>query len=522
MTANANLVSDRATTPASAIQARASSQSAAIALLGAGTSSLNEGESSFADSLASESKRQNSPQSLFSDKANTVRPNSAAELQTRKDSRRKDDPDPRPSAQATDDPRPDPIDRKPRSAIRQETRSDDASTTNANPIDTTAVAENVQSANPSTPNVNPAATEQQAQASNTAAQTSAEETKTQAASSKAQKPTDPLRLIVPQQQAASEDAPITGQTVVSQGVAQNATTPQTTTKQPTTRASENSSNSTGTTTQVNSTMTVGSAVGVHNGAVTAATANEGTSAVGGITASTGSGGGTTGGTPLDQVLPPKIGGGKAIEHPVTLKLKLGPPTSSSTPQLTETEITAAETQIGRGLTAAFRQNTPQVTLWMSPETLGKVRIQLTFDQGNISARFEATSDATKDLLAQNMGALRDALQSRGLTAQHIEVVSIPDWSNQNGAQSGGNQGKTAGDPTPQQPSTGGGSTAGQGDQGSQGGHPQQNPSLHSNGWAALPQGNTPLANGSSDVQVAMAIDSRLMTLKAHLELDAVA
>lgn len=65
---------------------------------------------------------------------------------------------------------------------------------------------------------------------------------------------------------------------------------------------------------------------------------------------------------------------------------------------------------------------------MNPESLGKLRVQMTIDNGTISARFEATSEATKNLLSQNINALRRALESRGLTASNIEVVSIPDWS----------------------------------------------------------------------------------------------
>jgi len=526
MTANASLVSNRTTTPASAIQARANTQSAAIALLGAGTSTLNQGEGSFADSLESESKRQTAPQSLFSDKDNSARATPRAEKASEVSPRRDDARDTKPAAAADDDSCATPLTKRPRAAKPESQSGDEApsdSPLTLDDIPTARTPNPIQAPSSTAPIANPAVQQPLAEATVESGENSAEQAKAAAGNQKTRQPTDPLRLITPQQQAASEDAPISAQSTATQTAAQAAgqitNSNESNAKQANIRANQNSNatRSNGQISPANATTTAGIGMPLTTGAVTSTPSGQSSGAVTSITAATGAGGASTGAAPLDQVTPPRTGGGRPIEHPVTLKLKMAPASANNSPQLSEAEITAAETQIGRGLTAAFRQNTPQVTLWMSPETLGKVRIQLTFDQGTIAARFEATSDATKELLSQNMGALRDALQSRGLTATQIEVVSIPDWSQQNNPQSGTNQGSSTNQPPQNQSSAGGNTPSGHG------GQQQQETPQHSKGWAALPQGNEiSQSPTSADVQISMPIDSRLMTLKAHLELDAVA
>ena len=526
MTANANLVSNRTPTPttqASAIQARANSQSAAIALLGAGTSSLSQGEGSFADSLQSESKRQTSPQGLFSDDANSARPAARAERSSAESPRRDETREPKP-APAHDGPRTGPLTGRPR-AEKSASQTDDLpneTPITLNDIRTARDPNPVQGGSPNPAIANIAGQNPQTNTSAEANDPASEQAAT--TNQKSQRPSDPLRLIVPQQQSSASDAQnapgaLAGaQNQTAQAAAQTASVAHSATKPIAVRKTEISggTNGVGQTTSVNSTMAAGVGPPVHGVAGPSST-SQSSGAVTGVTGASAAGGATTFGAPLDQVAPPRVPGGKPIEQPVTLKLKMGPATSNNSQQLTETEITAAETQIGRGLTAAFRQNTPQVTLWMSPETLGKVRIELTFDQGTIAARFEATSEATRDLLAQNMGALRDALQSRGLTATQIEVVSIPDWSQQNNPHSGTNQGGSTNQQSPNQSSSGGNTPSGHG------GNQQQGQPEHSKGWTALPQGNTgSQLESTTDAHISLSIDSRLMSLQAHLELDAVA
>lgn len=517
MTANTNSVSSRTEPAPSAIQARANSQSAAITLLGAGTASLNSGEKSFADSLQSEAKRQSTSQGLFSDAADPARPDRRSDRSIADSPRPNDDRTPK--TPGPEDPEASPLVKSssPRRADAQST--DDPTPEVPRTLDelTTARPPNAALNTTATLAPQPLADAQNDPASQNP-EAATEQASLNAPGSKARQPSDPLRLIVPQQQA-QDDAPIaasgnttqTGPIVTSP----NATPSQSTSKQATMRAGEGVpvSRSIGptTVTQAAGTASVGAPTATTTGNVLGGTG----SAIGGV--SGGASGVSTGGTPIDQVAPPRVPGGRPIEQPVTLKLKAPAQPASGTSQLSQTEIASAETIISRGLTTAFRQNTPQVTLWMSPETLGKVRIQLTFDQGTISARFEATSDATKDLLASNMNALRDALQSRGLTANQIEVVSIPDWSHQQGSQTGSGEGRSANEQASGQTENGNSTPFGSGDQ------PKQGTSEHSKGWLALPQGEAAAANvAASGAQVSLSVDARLMTLQAHLELDAVA
>ncbi|MBX3389963.1 MAG: flagellar hook-length control protein FliK [Phycisphaeraceae bacterium] len=516
MTASASSLSSQAVTSSSAIHARANLQSAAIGLFGAGTSSPGEDGGSFAQSLESESRRQSTPQGIFSDGAESAkstpdrsRPKNASKNELPSDSRRpenEDDPtrrapeqSDRPLAEASDSRHDDSLlcaSRQPDSTLRAPTGEAAAPTVAA------IAAHSAAQDSPPTDPAPDAATPDQSKAA--------------ASESKPRQPSDPLRLITPNQQPAVEDAPLASQSSAVQAAGETDISQNANSKQTVARLNENSIRSAGTksssTIAPNSGIASPSAAGVTNaasvGPSTGSTLNVGATA--GAT-----GGGSQVTAPIDQVSPPKTGGGRLIEQPVTLKLKTTPANGSQ--PLSEAEITAVETQIGRGLTAAFRQNTPQVTLWMSPESLGKVRIQLTFDQGTISARFEATSEATKDLLAQNMSALRDALQSRGLTAQHIEVVSIPDWSQQNGSQSGSGEGRSNGGDLSQQGTNNGNSSSGQG------GQSQQGQTGHSREWSRLMEGSTQHESvASSEAQISLAIEPRLLSLKAHLELDAVA
>lgn len=519
MTANASLVSNRSTPQASAVQARANSQSAAIALLGAGTSSLNQGEGSFADSLQSESKRQAPAQGLFSDGADTARPGARADRSAAPAPRRDEARDPK-SAPENEN-QGSPISARPKAEKSRSELIDEPATNSPlsiNDIRTARDPNPIPVESPAGTIANAAIQNPQAEAAANTSEPSQEQANSNAASSKSQRATDPLRLIVPQQQSRAEDAPIAPQNA-AQSAAQTASIAHADVKPISVRKNESTTtNSSGSDTPINSTMTAGAGTPIHTGAAGASATTQSSGAIGGIAGASASGGVSSPGTPLDQVAPPRVPGGRPIEQPVTLKLKMGPAASNDSTQLTEAEVTAAETQIGRGLTAAFRQNTPQVTLWMSPETLGKVRIDLTFDNGTISARFETTSESTRELLSNNLGALRDALQSRGLTTNQIEVVSIPDWSSQNNSQSGSNQGSSTNQQSPNQSSSGGNTPSGQG------GHPQQGQPEHSKGWTALPQGDAPSTKSGSitDAQVSLVIDSRMMSLQAHLELDAVA
>ncbi|MFG0285420.1 MAG: flagellar hook-length control protein FliK [Phycisphaerales bacterium JB039] len=82
-----------------------------------------------------------------------------------------------------------------------------------------------------------------------------------------------------------------------------------------------------------------------------------------------------------------------------------------------------QTQIERGLGAVLRQGGGSLTLQLKPATLGELRIEMTLDKGAVRARFEASSPESRDLILANLGALKAALESRGLRVETLDVTA---------------------------------------------------------------------------------------------------
>lgn len=84
-------------------------------------------------------------------------------------------------------------------------------------------------------------------------------------------------------------------------------------------------------------------------------------------------------------------------------------------------------QIGRGLASVLRQKGGSVTLRLNPESLGQLKISLSFDESRVSAKFEASNPEARQLLARHADSLRQVLESRGLSVESLRVVA-PDPS----------------------------------------------------------------------------------------------
>lgn len=82
---------------------------------------------------------------------------------------------------------------------------------------------------------------------------------------------------------------------------------------------------------------------------------------------------------------------------------------------------AFKAQLTRGLAAALRHKGGEVTLRLSPESLGSLKIKLLVEQGRVSARFEATTTQARQLLESHMHALKSALEARGLVPERFVV-----------------------------------------------------------------------------------------------------
>lgn len=82
------------------------------------------------------------------------------------------------------------------------------------------------------------------------------------------------------------------------------------------------------------------------------------------------------------------------------------------------------TQALRGLAAALRQGNGSVTLHLSPENLGELRLSVTVKKAEVVARVEATSEEAARALKENSGALREALEAQGFAVSRVEVEQV--------------------------------------------------------------------------------------------------
>lgn len=85
----------------------------------------------------------------------------------------------------------------------------------------------------------------------------------------------------------------------------------------------------------------------------------------------------------------------------------------------------APAAVARGLSAAVLQKGGSLTLKLTPESLGQVRIDMTLDRGSVAVRLEATSVAAHDLLESSMAALRSTLEAKGLSVDRLTVQMAP-------------------------------------------------------------------------------------------------
>jgi flagellar hook-length control protein FliK len=72
----------------------------------------------------------------------------------------------------------------------------------------------------------------------------------------------------------------------------------------------------------------------------------------------------------------------------------------------------------------------QVSIRLQPEDLGVVHVELRLEGGTVNVSMHADGDATRDMLRQNLGQLRQQLADSGLTTGHFDVSGGSDshWS----------------------------------------------------------------------------------------------
>jgi flagellar hook-length control protein FliK len=78
-------------------------------------------------------------------------------------------------------------------------------------------------------------------------------------------------------------------------------------------------------------------------------------------------------------------------------------------------------QAARGLAAAIRQGRGSVTLRLTPEALGDLRIRVNLSDARVQATFEVETDQARQLLDKSLADLRTALEARGLEIESLDV-----------------------------------------------------------------------------------------------------
>lgn len=78
-------------------------------------------------------------------------------------------------------------------------------------------------------------------------------------------------------------------------------------------------------------------------------------------------------------------------------------------------------QIQRGLAQVLRQQGGTLTMKLTPNELGEVKIALQMQQSRVTGTIDAQTVAARDLLTINIDALKASLEQRGVTVDRLDV-----------------------------------------------------------------------------------------------------
>jgi hypothetical protein len=79
-------------------------------------------------------------------------------------------------------------------------------------------------------------------------------------------------------------------------------------------------------------------------------------------------------------------------------------------------------QVARGLATLLRHQGGSVTIRLTPETLGQIKINLKIEDSRVWATFQPSSDSSRAAIDQSLAALRTSLEARGLVVERLELA----------------------------------------------------------------------------------------------------
>lgn len=78
-------------------------------------------------------------------------------------------------------------------------------------------------------------------------------------------------------------------------------------------------------------------------------------------------------------------------------------------------------QIVKQIEVTNQQNNTEITIQLKPEHLGKMMIQLSLEEGKVTARFITDSQEVKNLLDTNISVLKQNLEANGIKVEKTEI-----------------------------------------------------------------------------------------------------
>jgi flagellar hook-length control protein FliK len=98
-----------------------------------------------------------------------------------------------------------------------------------------------------------------------------------------------------------------------------------------------------------------------------------------------------------------------------------PPIGAGAEPRAEAHGAAVLEQIARKLTIAARKPGDEISIQLSPEHLGKVRVSLEMKAEGMSARIAVENESVRKQVESNLASLKDALKDQGIQLQGLEV-----------------------------------------------------------------------------------------------------
>ena len=102
----------------------------------------------------------------------------------------------------------------------------------------------------------------------------------------------------------------------------------------------------------------------------------------------------------------------------------GPQAQPSPPASDTPQLDANTERVIRGMRGVMNQNGGAVTLRLSPPEMGIVRIEMQINGGAVSAQLHTELAEARTLLDQQLGQLRHALETHGLTVEKLAVQTM--------------------------------------------------------------------------------------------------